>query len=323
MAAASVNQSVISNPMLNHAFVVQSRRDGAEYNEEVEATKDNMALFALSIFDQANGRDLPLRSEEKISSHFSKEEFGGNARALVTLFSYLVTLHENKDFNSPGFRTFVEKINEISNELLSAVKSNDRETMKMTGSKIAEIDHFPASYVVTKLPSEPAHKILPNGSLKCKVKIHESSGHLIAEIDEGFSKELLETYRPEIEKHLSAEGARHLQLPDIYGHVVLAFRWEYDSEKLPERFLNTKIGLSFKDPYIVPARGDNRYSLVGSVFVDFESEIREQLGLQPFPKERPPRITFAAVRNQHLQDSNESLLARLENCPEVEPWLKA
>jgi len=320
MAAASVTSG--SDPMLTDAFVQQSRRPGVVYDREIESTQRKTASFALTIWDKTNGKNLPLNSGETIGSHFSQLRFGGNSRVIITLLSYLVILHENGDLENQDYIAFSKKVHELSLKLLKAVKSNDSDTLKNAGRAMADIDHFPAPYVVTELSEGPAKNILPNGPLKCKVKVQEGSGHLIAEIDKGYSEALLEAYRDEIKEHLSEEGAEHLQLPDVIGHAILAFRSEYNSNQLPEGFLDSEIELSFDAPYIVPARGDNRYSLVVSAPIDFTTDVRQQLGLPPFSEERPPRITFAAVRNKPLQDSNETLLQRIESAPAASSWLE-
>ncbi len=74
------------------------------------------------------------------------------------------------------------------------------------------------------------------------------------------------------------------------------------TQELQTILIDTKtINLSFDKPYVVPVRGDSRYSLVASILISSAdiTKLREKMKLKLLYSEgRPLRYTFGVVRNE-------------------------
>ncbi len=107
------------------------------------------------------------------------------------------------------------------------------------------------------------------------------------------------------------------------GHLVVEVQDDLKI-KFVEALVGKNVEFSLKSPYLVPVRGDNRYAAVASILVESHGmqEIRAELGFaEPYSQGRPPRYTFAAVRNHYLPDDDETLVAKMRSCLKVNGWL--
>lgn len=295
-------------------------------NSSIETIKDRAALLSLTIYDPKN-KDLHFTESNTFGSRFSQEQYGaGFTKGLSILWAYLICLDEaENELTSPEVSQFAEKVRQISKDVLSNLK--DGETALSGVRKQAEqIDNFGGYYNTVGLQADTLKNIVPEGTLNVAIEIDPYSGHLVAKLPTDLSSQLLDNYRSEIESHLTEEGKQSLGLPANTGFVVIMYKDELTKISQDEinQLLDKRVDLSFNKPYVVPVRGDNRYSLVASITMDSNdiTVIRENQGLQSIYSEgRPLRVTFAAVRNPYLSDDENTLIPRLNNSKSLNDWM--
>lgn len=296
----------------------------------VELIKGDMVPLSLSLFDPGKS-DLKLNEKITFGQLFSQDIYGaGFTKGLANILAYLVCLDEQEELTQrdPEVKAFAAKVKEIADVVFNRLSSGDHSLKDVRQSTEKELDNFGGYYNRTLLQASTTSTVLPEGILEAPLMIN-AAGHLIAKVEDQLSNQLLNAYRAEIESHLSNEGKSHLQLPDNIGFVVVAYKEELakiSSETLKNILATTSsVKLSFKDPYVVPVRGDNRYSLVAAILVNSQdiTDIRQKMSLAPLYSEgRPLRFTFGAVRNEACALNNEEVIARLRRSAALAPWLK-
>ncbi len=318
---ASAIEARTFNGMLKHDFVFKSTLDKTNISTQLESIKDRATLLALTIFDLGK-KDIHIAPGKTFSFYFGKGSYGvGFVKELSTIFAYLICLNESSD--DPKVKKFAEKVTRVANKLLRIKNIDAINKLIWIRQEFRPINNFFAKYSLTKLNGDLISKILHDNTLKCDVRIHKGSGHLIAVIKNDFLEKFLEVYRPEISQYLSDEGANCLQIPDEEYLVIIARKNELINSSSSEVFMHEEVELLFKEPFFSPSRTDNRYAAMASIFIESQdiNSIRKNIGLKPL-SDNAYRFIFGVVRNRHLPDGDNFLLSEFEKCPKIQSLLQ-
>ncbi len=312
--------------LLQTKFVSGSIPNQSNINPKVEIIKGKAADLALAIFNPGKS-DLYLSDELTFGKYFSQEIYGaGFTKGLAGIWAYLICLEEESNScDDENVRKFSLEVNKASNDIFERLSKSDRQLSDVR-KKSEQLDNYGGYYDITKLSDNHLHDIALEGSLIYPLEIDPYSGHLVAKLPKELAQQLLEAYRSEIETHLTEQGSKNLGLPNNIGFVVVAYKDELTNtpQNVLDSILKNKVTVSFKQPYIVPVRGDNRYSLVASILVEAPeiSIIRKELGLgELYSPGRPLRYTFGAVHNIPAEYDNETLIKKLRTSNALKPWM--
>jgi hypothetical protein len=318
--------STIVGGLLEPTFVSNSVPKDSKIDSEIERLKDKAGCLALTLFDPGK-KDVSFGASKTFGNIFSEDIYGARfAKGLSIILAYLICLEEGVEGRSEALRTFAGEVHSIGQNTFKRLSSGDHKLSDVRKSA-EQLDNYGGYYQRTLLSQSIVQTIVSKGILNCRLEIDDFSGHLVARIPMDLSQQLLDAYRLEIQGYLTEEGRNHLNLPYNLGIVVVAYKDEFDSipTGMIKSLLGTQIGLSFKEPYIVPVRGDNRYSLVASILIESSdiSRIRNEMKLtQLYSEGRPLRYTFGAVRTPHLECNNDELIQKMRKCAALEPWMQ-
>lgn len=314
--------------LLKSNFISDSVPEKSDINCEIEELKEKAGRLALTIFDLEK-KDVTFASGRTFGNIFSQDIYGaGFTKGLSIILAYSICLEESRsESRSEAVITFAAKIQEITQNIFQRISSGDCKLSEVR--KLAEqLDNYGGYYQRTQLSAFTAKTVISEGILRCPLEIDSYSGHLVAKVPLDLSQQLLDAYRSEIETYITDEGKKNLKLPYNIGFVAIAYKDELSSSKEKiESLLSSgkQVELSFKVPYIIPVRGDNRYSLVASVLIESPTitTIRSEMKLAPLYSEgRPLRYTFGAVHSPHLDYNNDSLIQKMRKCSALEPWMR-
>lgn len=313
---------------LRGSFVDASLPIKSEIDSDLELIKGKASQLALAMFGQQEVI-FGQSPAAKFSSIFSQELYGpGFTKGISTIFAYLICLEE-MDFEGKSERIikFSTEVQELAETIFSKISSGNHKLSEVR-KQAEQLDNYGGYYNRTLLNADTAKKLIPEGILKCLLEIDPHSGHLVARITPNLSEQLLELYRSEIETYLADEGKNNLKLPYNLGIVTVAYKDELASiskEKVeailqPDR----QISLLFKAPYVVPVRGDNRYTLVACILIESMdiTNLRKELSLgELYSEGRPLRYTFGAVYNQSAC-GNDELIQKMRSCQRLTQWMQ-
>lgn len=314
--------------LLTSDFVANSVPEETNIDPELELIKGKAALLALTMFDPGK-REVRFGANATFGSVFSQDVYGaGFTKGLSILSAYLICLEEEGLSGQSKFVSkFTEKVQETANQIFKRISSGDCKLSDVR--KMAEqIDNYGGYYQATKLSETAVKALTPGAPLKCPLEIDPNSGHLTAKISPDLSQQLLDVYRSEIETYLTEDGKKNLKLPFNTGFVIVAYKDELSTvpgEKLDAILhSNPHVNLSFQSPYVIPVRGDNRYSLVACTYMESPdiktTRATMELG-ELYSEGRPLRFTFGAVYNAHLLCDDESLIKRMRQSQSLKPWM--
>ena len=298
-------------------------------NESVELIKQAAANLALSIFEPGK-TDFKLNERYTIGSFFSQDKFGaGFTKALAGILAYQIVFEHPFDLYIPED----EKVYELARNVMAAADnicnrvSTGNKNLADARQILDKLDNFGGYYERQKLSAERIVDLrLTNKTFSYSLKIHPNSGHLVVDVPDDLSTKLLEIYRESIEEHLSESGIKNLAEPYNTGFIVVAYKNEIEnlSPLKKDSALDQQAEISFKESYIVPVRGDNRYALIAAVIIESTqiNNIRSELGLKElYYPERPLRLTYGAVRNE-INPLSEEDITKIKKSVALEPWLE-
>lgn len=313
--------------LLTKEFVAKSVPASSKIDATVESIKGKAALLSLSIFHHQN-KDLRLSSSHTFGSIFSEKTYGpGFTKGFSIILAYLMVFEdEGTEGKSPASAEFALKVKEYATGIFESVNAGKTDLAGVR-KQAEQFDNFGGYYDRTYLSQTFLKALTPEGVMGCSLVIDPKSGHLIAKVGENFSEELLNAYREEVNSYLTESGKSALKLPFDVGCVIVVYKDElakFSPEKVQEA-LSTRVNVSFKKAYVVPARGDNRYASVVSVLMDSPDilSLRLKLGLDELYSEaRPLRFTFGAVHNPYLNLKDSELVEKMNNSEALKPLMK-
>lgn len=313
--------------LLMTQFVAKSVPASSKLDANLELIKGKAALLSLTIFDHLK-KDAKISPCHTFSSLFSEKTYGaGFTKGLSILWAYLIAFEEEGvDGKSVTLTEFAQKVRVYCNEIFKSVKAGGVKLPEVR-KQAEQFDNYGGYYDRTYLSLTALQELAPKGFLQCPLVVDPYSGHLIAKVDADLSQKLLDAYRDEITPHLTETGKGELKLPFNLGLVTVAYKEELaklSPEKIDE-LLSMTVNLSFKETYVVPVRGDNRYALIAGVIMDSPEiiDIRLKLGLNELYSEgRPLRYTFGAVHHSHLKLEEAELLEKMNNNEALKPWME-
>lgn len=310
--------------LLKDEFVSQSIPKSSEIKPKIEEIKGKAAELSLAMFNPGRNVDLTFENGLTFGTFFSQAKYGaGFTKGLAGILAYQVTLDEDSD---EELAEFGAKVQEASKNLLERFTTGEQK-LSDARQTLEKIDNFGGYYDRTNLSNNPIQEFAPQGITSGMV-IDPVTKHLIVKVSPDLSEKLLDAYRDEINMHLTDEGKKNLSIPDNIGFLVVAYADELASipQETLNSLLNKEVSFTFKQPYIVPVRGDNRYALVASIIIDSPdiTNIRNNLDLKELYSEgRPLRYTFGAVHNVPADGGEDKTVSqRLKNSKSTSPWIQ-